>query len=324
MSNPQAALPIVKVTSITDIGVHLVDLPEGTYQIDGEIVQGSSGFNSYNTKKQVSVKDVNDIRLVTKKNVLTHYEDNNGSTISVGIYNEELNLLCGSCVTVDDDELYFDTLEEEFAYRKFKQRWMPVYRTDTTISEPLGVDKTELVQDTGNPFIVAGFLTGAADAPLYSYSRTRAMKCLVHQKFKSLGMEYHEGINYSRTEGQKVYGNSTHSHLEYLTAFGKYIIGKDLVKKTVGEFKGSLDYLEKMYNEDKRWIDDHIQTLYNLHFRNEDASGVLLSEVYEGVKTAITWVSTMDVKQKSETSKRSVLQKMEKLLELVNREVLEK
>lgn len=322
MSIPQATLPIVKVTSITDIGVHLVDLPAGTYQIDGEVVQGSSGFYSQN--KQVSVKDINDIRFITKKNVLAHYEDSSGSTISVGIYNEELNLLCGSCVTVDDDKLYFDTLEEEFAYRKFKQRWMPVYRTDTTISEPLSVDKTELVQDTGNPHIVAGYLTGAANTPLYSYSRTNAMRSLLEAKFSSLGMEKATVSNYAQTEGKKIWANSHADTLEFVIAFGKYIIGKHMLPKTRGEFKGSLEHLEKMYNEDKRWLDEHIQTLYNLHFRNENASGVLLSEVHKGLKDAITYVSTLDVKVKSETSKRGALNKLNSLMELVNEEVLQK
>lgn len=322
MSVPQPAAAIVKVTSITDIGVHLVDLPAGTYQIDGEIVTGQSTWSG--GIKQVSVKDIYDIRLITKKNVLTHYEDSNGSTISVGIYNEELNLLCGSCVTVDDDELYFDTLEEEFAYRKFKQRWKPVYRIDTTISEPLSVDKTELVQDTGNPFIVAGYTTGAANTPLYAYSRTKAMRSLLEAKFTSLGMEKSTVSNYGQTEGRKIWANSHADTLEFVIAFGKYIIGKHMLPKTRGEFKGSLEYLEKMYNEDKQWLDDHIQTLYNLHFRNENASGVLLSEVHKGVKDAITYVSTLDVKVKSETSKRSALNKLNSLMDLVNDEVLRK
>ena len=54
------------------------------------------------------------------------------------------------------------------------------------------------------------------------------------------------------------------------------------------------------------------------------ASSVLLSEVVKGVKQAITYVNSVDVKAKSETSKRSALNVLNKLLDLANKEALEK
>jgi len=75
--------------------------------------------------------------------------------------------------------------------------------------------------------------------------------------------------------------------------------------------------------KDKEWIESLIQTGYNLHFRNEQASGVLLSDVYNGVKTALNYVNTLDVKVKSETSKRSAVGKLQDLLKLAEKEILE-
>ena len=317
--------PVLKVVSITDIGVHIVSLPSGTYQIDGEIVAGLSGFNSYNTVKEVSVKNIHDIRLITTQKVIKHYENSAGAVITTGVYGAtNAKLLSNAYRDSDEYEYEFEKLEDEFEYRKLKQSWMPVYETITTVSEPLRVDLTEIKQDTGNPHIVAGYLTGAANTPLYSYSRTNAMRSLLEAKFSSLGMEKATVSNYAQTEGKRIWANSHAGTLEFVIAFGKYIIGKHILPKTRGEFKGSLEYLEEVYNEDKRWLDDHIQTLYNLHFRNENASGVLLSEVHKGVKDAITYVSTLDVKVKSETSKRGVLNKLNSLMELVNEEVLQK
>lgn len=314
---------VLKATSIDDIGVTVVELPPGIYLIDGEVVTSKLSWNSPN--RQVSVDDPENIRQIIKRDVLVNFIDKDGGEFTPDEYEQTK---CGleKHNNYNDilDETEWDSLESEFEYRKFMQRWKPVYKEETSYSEPLLVDKTHIRQDTGNPYIVAGFLTGRADVPLYSYSRTAAVAGLLEKKFESLGMVFEGDINYAKSNGRKIWGNSTHPGLEYVTAFGSYIIGKNLVKRTVGEFKGSLDHLTKLYEEDKEWIENHIQTLYNLHFRNEAASGVLLSEVYKQAKFVLTYVSTMDVKVRSETSKREAVTQINKLIDLVNKEILEK
>jgi len=315
---------VIKATSIDDLGVIVVDLPYGTYLIDGEVVS-NQGFGSYNNPRQVSVKNVDDIRIITKSKIITHYVDSKENMINPEQYEEDRQTLLKNAVWDEDSEEYnWNTLEDEFAYRKYMQQWKPVHKELTEYSEPLLTDKTHIRKDTGNPYIVSGFMTGQANTPLYSYSRTSAMTDMLKKKFESLGMEFKEGVSYSATEGKKVWSNSNHSHLEYVTAFGKYVFNKQVLSKMKGEFKGDLEYLTKIYEEDKKWLDEYIQTLYNLHFRNEKASGVLLSEVSAAVKQCITYVNTIEVKAKSETSKRSALNVLNKALELVNKEVLEK
>lgn len=320
MSTPQPATQVLKVISIDDLGVNIVELPHGNFLVDGEVVS-NTGYNSYNNKRQIAAKDVENVRSINTTNVLTEYLSDEGESISFGEFQEQLEVICEQS-TQYDGELEWKTLEAEFAYRKFMQKWKPQYKTETTYSEPLLIDRSHIRQDSGNPYIVAGFLTGRSDVPLYSYSRSNALASLLAKKFESLGMEFKEGLSYSQTEGKKVWSNSTHSGLEYVTAFGKYIIGKNLVPKTRGEFKGSFEYLEKIYKEDKQWIEDLIQVGYNLHFRNEAASSVLLGEIHAGVKTCINYVNTMECKVKSETSKRSAIAQLNKLLESVNQEVL--
>lgn len=315
----------LKVISIDDLGVHIVELPSGTFLIDGEVVQGYTGWSANNPTRQVSIKNIDDVRRVSTKSILEHYTDDDGNILDVEEYQITISSLLKNASLDSDGDIYgWNTLEDEFEYRKFEQRWKAVYKTETTYSDPCLIDRTYIRQDSGNPYIVAGFLTGRADVPLYSYSRTRAVADLLGKKFESLGMEFKQGVNYSQTEGKKVWGNSTHSGLEFVTAFGKYIIGKAQVAKTRGEFKGSFEYLENIYKQDKRWIEDLIQTQYNLHFRNEGASKVLLGDVRKGVLDCINWVGTMDVKVKSETSKQSTLNKLNTLLSLVDKEILEK
>lgn len=320
---PAANQIVLKAISIDDIGVTVVELPVGTYLIDGEVVTSQLSWDR--PSRQVSVKYLENIRQIIKRNLLVNFIDKDGCELTPDEY-EQTKCELERYNNYNDilDETEWDSLESEFEYRKFMQRWKPVYKEETSYSEPLLVDKTHIRQDTGNPYIVAGFLTGRADVPLYIYSRTAAIAGLLEKKFESLGMTFQQNINYAQTQGKKLWGNSTHSGLEYVTAFGSYIIGKNLVKRTVGEFKGSLEYLTKLYEEDKEWIENHIQTLYNLHFRNEAASGVLLSEVYKQAKLVLTYVNTMEVKLKSETSKRETITQINKLIDLVNKEILEK
>jgi len=323
--NPTTATPVLKVISIDDLGVNIVELPHGTFLVDGEVVS-NTGYNSYNAKHQLAVKDVENIKSISKTNILVGYvpttEGITDDVLSVEGYNDFLQELKVNCTQDEDGDIDWSDLDSEFTYRKFISQWKAKYKEEITYSEPLLVDRSHIRQDSGNPYIVAGFLTGRSDVPLYSYSRSNAVASLLAKKFESLGMEFKEGLSYGQTEGKKVWSNSNHSGLEYVTAFGKYIIGKNIVAKTRGEFKGSFEHLEKIYKEDKEWIENLIQVGYNLHFRNEGASTVLLSEVYSGIKTCINYVNTLDVKVKSETSKRSALAQLNKLLESVNQEIL--
>ena len=326
MNTPQAATQVLKVISIDDLGVNIVELPHGNFLVDGEVVS-NTGYNSYNSKHQIAAKDVENVRSISTRNILVEYapavDDGSNDHMSVEAYNRIKAELKINCTEDEDGDIDWNDLDSEFAYRKFVSFWKPVYKEEITYSEPLLIDRSHIRQDSGNPYIVAGFLTGRSDVPLYSYSRSNAVASLLAKKFESLGMEFKEGLSYSQTEGKKLWSNSTHSGLEYVTAFGKYIIGKNLVPKTRGEFKGSFEYLDNLYKEDKKWIEDLIQVGYNLHFRNEAASSVLLGEIHAGVKTCINYVNTLDVKVKSETSKRSAIAQLNKLLESVNKEILE-
>lgn len=72
MTTPTASPNVLKVVSIDDLGLNIVHLPAGTFLIDGEVVE-HSGFNSYNTSKQLAVKDVENILSVIKKTIPLGY-----------------------------------------------------------------------------------------------------------------------------------------------------------------------------------------------------------------------------------------------------------
>lgn len=326
MNTPTASPNVLKVVSIDDLGLNIVQLPAGTFLIDGEAVE-HSGFNSYNNSKQLAVKDVENILSIRKKTIPLGYRARGTQgdvTLDIAEYERIKAELKLNSTTDEDGDVLWNDLDSEFEYRKWYIQWELITKEVVEYSSPWLVDRTHIMQDTGNHYIQAGFLTGKADVPLYSYSRSNAVGGMMAEKFKSLGMVFQKGTSYGGTEGKHIWSNSEHSGLEYVVAFGKYIFNKQILPKTRGEFKGSFDHLDSIYQEDKKWIESHIQTLYNLHFRNEAASGVLLSEVNDKLKAVLTYVNTLDVKVKSETSKRSAVAKINEAIECVNKEVLEK
>lgn len=315
---PTQAQTILKAVCVEDIGTTVVVFPQGTYLADG-VKLSVSEYNG----RQIAVKDVTDIRKITHSRVVSHYVDSKGRSMSKEDFEFSKEVLYSKAKWDDlREEDVWESLEDEFAYRKFIKHWTPVVLDIENVSDPLHVDTTYIRQDTGNPFIVAGFTTGRTDVPLYSYSRTQAVAALMEKKFTSLGMEYKEGASYSQTEDKKIWGNSHHSGLRYVVAFGTYIFNDLTVKKTIGEFKGSLEYLQGLYKEDKQWIEDFIQEKYNLHFRQDVASGVLLSELTSKLQAVRSSVYCLDVKAKSNSSHRQALKKVDEILELVRNEVL--
>ena len=324
MTTPTAAPNVLKVVSIDDLGLDIVTLPQGVWLIDNEVV--SVSYQGWASKgHQISVENVDSIHSISKHTVLRGYKNKeDGSSLSVEDYNHAASVLLKNSTADEDGDVLWSDLDSEFAYRKWRAQWERIAEEVTEYSSPWLLDRTHIRQDTGNHYIQAGFLTGKADVPLYSYSRSNAVAGMMAEKFNSLGMVFQKGTSYGGTEGKHIWSNSEHSGLEYVVAFGKYIFNKQILPKTRGEFKGSFDHLDSIYQEDKKWIESHIQTLYNLHFRNEAASGVLLSEVSDKLKAVLAYVNTLDVKVKSETSKRSALAKINEAIECVNKEVLEK
>ena len=324
MTTPTAAPNVLKVVSIDDLGLDIVTLPHGVWLIDNEVV--SVSYQGWASKgHQISVENVDSIHSISKRTVLRSYKNKeDGSSLSIEDYNHAASVLLKNSTADEDGDVLWSDLDSEFAYRKWRAQWERITEEVTEYSSPWLLDRTHIRQDTGNHYIQAGFLTGKADVPLYSYSRSNAVAGMMAEKFKSLGMVFQKGTSYGGTEGKHIWSNSEHSGLEYVVAFGKYIFNKQILPKTRGEFKGSFDYLDSIYQEDKKWIESHIQTLYNLHFRNEAASGVLLSEVNDKLKAVLAYVNTLDVKVKSETSKRSAVAKINEAIECVNKEVLEK
>lgn len=91
MGTPQPATQVLKVISIDDLGVNIVELPHGKFLIDGEVFS-NTGYNSYNNKHQIAAKDVENICAIITRSILTGYvpvvEGITDDILSVEAYND--------------------------------------------------------------------------------------------------------------------------------------------------------------------------------------------------------------------------------------------
>jgi len=91
--NPVPATLVLKVVSIDDLGVNIVELPHGNFLVDGEVVS-NTGYGSYNKKHQIAAKDVENVRSISTRNILEGYvpttEGITDDVLSVEAYNDLL------------------------------------------------------------------------------------------------------------------------------------------------------------------------------------------------------------------------------------------
>jgi hypothetical protein len=246
---------------ITDKNVRYILLNSGTYKVDGEIIE-VKGYE----KQQVGVIDFNDIRIVSQNTYIEKYTNGTDFKTVEEYETEKLTLLSKREVSTDySDEYCWKTLEDEFTYKKFIQVWQPIRKTIQTISEPIEVSVQKAKYETGNKYIESCFLNGTdKDLNMYIYNRPSAVLNIVKECFNELGMEYNENLNYGATEGNKVWSNSTHSCIRYVTTFGTYILGDSWDVRNSP--KGTLNDMLAKYEYDRKTLRGIIIGKYNKHF----------------------------------------------------------
>jgi hypothetical protein len=314
MGYKQAKLVEADGFDFTDVNIKYVNLKSGTYQIDDEIVTVPY---SYHDDNWVGVKDFNNIRIVNITEYIQKYVCGENSK-SVEEYETEKVELLSHRKTIDADEgtYIWDSLEAEFNYRKFIQLWQPVKISAQTISEPIKVAVKKMQYETDNEFIKSCFLNGSdKDTSLFIYKRPEAVQKIVADCFNELGMKFEGDCSYGKTEGKKIWGNSTHSCIRYVVAFGTYVMNDGWDIRSCP--KGTYNDLIKQYNNDKKALRNIIITKYNKHFGKIDQGTFEFDKLLSQIKSAQTYISNIDPKQKSYNDKQSALKRLKESIELI-------
>lgn len=287
---PHAEVPL-KGIDIEDKNLKVVYLKSGKYLIDGEVIS----VESYHEDK-VQVKDISNIRKITENRYIKEYVCGD-EKLSVQKYNEQINKLL-SKRKYDGYEEEWESLEDEFAYRKFVQLWTAIYNTEQEISKPLLVQFEKTKYDTGCKYIHNAFLNGEdSDFTLFTYEQGLAWLGIVKECFEELGMEYKENVNYSGTNNKKIWSNSTHSCIRYVTGFGTYVFNESWGKPRV--IKGTLEDVRKRYEEDRSTIRKIIIDKYNNHFGCIDVGKFDFDRLRTIISNAQSNLLDVDPKQKS-------------------------
>lgn len=284
----------IKAINITDKNIKYVKIPYGGYYlIDGEVVHA----DSYGTTR-VKCNDLDNIRYVTKNRYIIEYRSGY-DILTPSEYEDRKYELYKKCRKEEyDDSEKWETLEDEFAYRKFVETWQPIYKDVQIMSDPIKVVINEIVYDTGIPYIKSAFLNGDSDdETLYSYTQGTAWKDCCLECFDELGMSFVEDINYNKTANTKIWGNSSHSCIRYVVAFGTYVFGDSWGNPRV--IKGTLEDVKARYQRDCNSIRNIIMSQYNKHFGNIDAGQFDFQSLIKKLETSSNYLRKLKVYAKS-------------------------
>lgn len=277
---------------IEDKNIKVVFLTSGKYLIDGEVVN-VSGYGDV----KVQVVDATNIRKITENNFVKEYACGY-ERLTVRQYDEQRIYLLSKRTHNDDYDEEWESLEDEFAYRKFMQMWTPIYTLKQEISEPLLVQFEKTKYDTGNEYIRNAFLNGDdKEVTLFTYNQDAAWLGIVRECFNELEMSYQEGLSYSATNNKKVWSNSSNGCIRYVTAFGTYVFND--VWKNPRVLKGTLKDMIKKYESDREAIRRVIIDQYNNHFGCIDAGKFDFDRLKSIISRAQSNLSDVEPKQKS-------------------------
>lgn len=303
----------MKMIDIKDIGVKYVLLSSGKYLIGDEVVK-VEGYGD----KRVQIKEGDEIREITETEIITKYIKGD-EEMSIDEYNEIKNKLLEKQHWDKYDCFTWEDLESEYEYKKLTTYWQPIYKTIQEFSDPLKVvEVREINYKTDNPYIKNLFFNGdkKGDITLYVYDRPRAREEIVAKIFKELGFEYEHGVSYLRTEGRKVWGNSNHSVIRYVVAFGKFIFNDSWGSEFTP--RGTLEDMQEMYEADYNAIKKIIMTHYNKTFGKIDKDEFDFIGLVDNLNSLRSNVSQIDSKVKTKEYQYRAISKLDKMIEEIN------
>ena len=225
-------------------------------------------------KKEVIVEEWEDLILLHKRRIPHRYVNKDSlEEITFTSYKDKLNkLLEKTTDRCDYGEMEWESLEDEFAYRKFVSSHETLYKT-VYEEEEIVVEKIKEVSlETGNPFIKSLFCEGHKyhEIDVFEYDRPSACKDILKNKMKELGVKYigdRSWINGNDLR-EKEWDNSSHSGIRFARLSGKYIFGREWEIKHSP--KGTLENMRGMYAKDKKAIEETVNLQYKKIFGEFD------------------------------------------------------
>lgn len=302
----------MKIVNIKDLNRKILYLDKGEYLINGVRYSFPDFYNN-----KIEVEDLKELRKINVTTITTSYYDElNQKEISVKEYEDIKVKLLIKSYKDDDGNIYFDDLDDEYNYKKFIKNHKAIYKTIEKVSDNIKLAEEAVIYKTKNKYIENCYFSEKESEPLvYKYNRERACLDIVKNKFNQLGFEFAGDCNYSQTKNKKIWGNSEHSGIRYVKAFGTYIFNDMFVIRS-SIIKGTLEDMLETYEKDKELIEGIITRKYNENFAtlNKDK----LNQLPDLINELQYRLSKIHPKKDSYTDYRTCNEKIEQIQKLIS------
>lgn len=272
-----------------------------TLEVDGIPV-------TVNTFVVSDLSTILDVRTVL--GTITHYTGENGGTLSVELFREESRRLSSKGTPEEGYSscFLFDNLDDEFAYKRFIQRWKPVFGESHTVKEPVTVELTEVRTDSGDPDIQSMWNSPQCETKAHLYTLNRTAISI--RDFKAC-CEAHD-LNYSLP---------SHGGIRFAKIDNIYVGFDDMDFTKYPEFVGTLEQCKAQKLSLYKRVEDAIN-LYIAKYRTK-AGLKNAAEVLSNLKTIHSMVLKISPMKASREAHTVALGAINELVTAVRREILD-
>jgi hypothetical protein len=296
------------VTAFIDKEFYHFNLPYGEW-----VINGKEYTNSNHRSEQITSKKEPVIFKVERKTVIKHYSHTSEKMHNLGVeaYQHNKELLMNKGIW-DDGDIVFDTLEEEFAYKKFLRDWQPVTEQQI-LKHRVETEVRHAMIEHDSPFIKSLFCIDQERPELVRVDFARYQKYIVEAWLKEHNVTDFDFPN--------------HSHLEY------FKIGKTYVFTNSGtrnEYNGQnpvrvMSYREadELLQSEKKKIEGKLYAVLCSLREIPDVNVCQITNEIEAVRTYLLQNASNRV-SKSEVAQtcRENLKKIVTRLENLSKEVI--
>jgi len=292
----------MKAEYLEDLKLYRFKITRGMYFIDGKVIDIESYMGQEMQAKSIEIKKID------TSSIITHYENAEGERLERDDReSKRLKLLEKAKDGYDD--IMFDHLDDEYAYKKFMRDWTSCHREIVSHGDPIPVEIIRSQYETGNKFITAMLSPEEREYGLFIYNRPGAVYEIVKDIFDDLDMSFQGNMDHSETKSKKVWGNSKHSGVRFITAFGTYALSD---RWDVKIYRGSLEACLSRYELDNEELNTILRSQYAAHFLK---GGYELEKLLSQIKGINSAISGIDSKVKTKDAyhrARKLISDMEK------------
>lgn len=242
--------------------------------------------------QNVEIKDKpTSIIKIESKTEISHYKNSATAILPVQEYDNSIFELKKKEYCVDD-EYSWESLEDEFAYKKFVQTWKPIYKQVKveSVYEIVFKELPVSIYDFIVPYYQFGGQSLSNPTCIYTAPTVR-MLIAAAEKYGFTRLE--NRASYEMTKGKKW---SYDDSLQYIKINGHYPLAKD-----VDKWWARTDTYEKcieLYNEHSKFVDDLFSKESRL-IDNEPITENERAEILTSLKVVQSHLSEVEPKNKS-------------------------